>query len=85
MGMRTTLDIDDDLLELAQDHADRRHTSIDVAVSALIRHGLIAPVEFERSPITGFPLLPVPPGGGRTVTMEMVKALMDEEDEKYFQ
>lgn len=81
--MLTTLDIEDDLLELARGEAERRHTSIDAAVSMLIRKGLAAPA-YDISPVTGLPLLPVPLGGGRTVTVEMVKALMDEEDEKYF-
>ncbi len=81
--MRTTLDIDDDALALAQEEAERRHTSVDAAVSMLIRHAFAAPVRFETSPVTGLPVLPRRPGG-RTVTLEMVNALRDEEDEAYF-
>lgn len=81
--MQTTIDIDDDLLERAKDEADRRHTSIDAAVSMLIRRGLDGPLGMTISPVTGLPVLPQVPGA-TPVTLDMVKALMDEEDEKHF-
>ncbi|MBX3029542.1 MAG: CopG family transcriptional regulator [Chloroflexi bacterium] len=73
--MRTTLDIDDDVLLAARDLADRRGSSLGRAVSDLARQGLTR--TSERRTRNGIPLLPVRTGGP-VVTMELVNRLRDE-------
>lgn len=80
----TKLDIDDDALALAQGEADRRDVSLGEAISLLIRYALATPPRFVTNPLTGLPVLPRRPGG-TTVTLEMVNALRDEQDEAYVQ
>ena len=74
--MRTTITIDDDVLDAARSIAESRRQSIGEALSALARAGLrpTSPVRTRN----GIPLLPtrVP---GQKVTLEMVNALRDEE------
>ena len=74
--MRTTLDIDDDVLAAARSLAAQRRFSLGKVVSDLARQALI-----RRSKITvrsGVPLLPVKEGA-QPVTMEMVNSLRDEQ------
>jgi hypothetical protein len=46
--MRTTLTIDDDVLELATVHAKARNVSIGKAVSDLVRRGLRGPTPIRE-------------------------------------
>ncbi len=73
--MRTTLDIDEDVLLAARDLADRRGSSLGRAVSDLARQGLrrSEPAHVRN----GLPLFPVQPGAA-VVTMELVNRLRDE-------
>lgn len=87
--MQTTLDIDDDLIAPARALAAQRNISIDGLVSDMMRIaiGREMPVDddnplFERSS-SGILALRRR-HGGRPVTLEMVKALDELEDEKYF-
>lgn len=77
--MRTTIDIEDDLLAFARQEADRNRKSIGAIVSSMMRKGLELPTPSERSPRTGILMLPHRPDGG-PVTMEMVDRLRDELD-----
>ena len=56
--MRTTLNIDDEILEVARSLADERNTSVGAALSDLARRGLQQwPVAHETR--NGFPLFGV--------------------------
>lgn len=73
--MRTTLDIDEDVLLAARDLARRRRSSLGRAVSDLARQGL---TRSEPGGVrNGIPLFPVRPGAA-IVTMELVNRLRDE-------
>lgn len=82
--MRTTLDIDDDVLSAAKELARRERLSIGCIVSRLLRQGLtgqpraISPPSLEERElvsITGFRPFPA----GRLVTDEAVNRLRDAE------
>ncbi len=74
--MRTTVDIDDDVLLASKQIARERGLSLGQVLSNLARESLIATRPFATR--NGVPLLPVREGG-RVVTMELVNALRDEE------
>ncbi len=73
--MRTTLDIDDDLLVLARRLADQRGTSMGQVISELARSGL----QPKAAPKTrnGVPLLP-PKKSTRRPNLDLVNELRDE-------
>jgi hypothetical protein len=72
--MRTTIDIDDDVLTVAKAIAHQRNQTIGKVVSELARNSLRPPaVSGERN---GVPLLPV--GKPVVITPEIVNALRDE-------
>ncbi len=73
--MRTTLDIDDDILAAAKEMARRRRITIGKALSDLARRALTGPEAESRR--NGVPLFPVQPGAA-VVTMELVNRLRDE-------
>jgi hypothetical protein len=74
--MRTTLDIDEDVLLAAKEVARARKTTAGKVVSDWARKALTQKVEFTRSK-SGWPVLPVRPGG-KPVTLELVNKLRDE-------
>ena len=74
--MRTTLDIDDDVLEAAKNLAANRRTTAGKVLSALARQAL----EPRRTPAVrnGVPLLPRRPPGSPKITLDLVNRLRDE-------
>ena len=74
--MRTTLDIDDDVLEAAKELAASRSTTAGRVLSELARKGL-APARAPRVR-NGVPLLPRRPKGTPRPTMALVNRLRDE-------
>jgi hypothetical protein len=74
--MRTTLDIDQDVLLAAKQMARDRGVSTGRVISALARQALTPKGQYATR--NGIPLLPIRPDGG-IVTPELVKELMDEE------
>jgi len=74
--MRTTLTIDDDVLEAARERAEFERKTIGEVISSLARKGLTPE---ESAPIyrNGIRLLPIQPGA-EISTVEMIKELMDE-------
>jgi hypothetical protein len=74
--MRTTLTIDDDLLEAARERAEFERKTVGEVISTLVRKGL-CPVEPAPAFRNGVRLLPIQPGSG-IVTLEHVNRLRDE-------
>lgn len=81
--MRTTLDIDDDLLQAAKELARRERSTAGRVVSRLLRRSMtgeeVAPAtRIERGkPVAGFSPFPARPGV--VTTNEQVDALRDSE------
>lgn len=77
MSMRTTLDIDEDVLQAAKELAQQQKTTAGRVLSELARKGLQPPAESPELR-NGVPLLP-PRKGEKPVTSEAVDRLRDEE------
>lgn len=73
--MRTTLDIDDDVIAAARELARDEGTSIGAVVSDLARRGL-APARVARE--HGRPVIRAP-AGAPPITPEMVRRALDED------
>ncbi len=73
-SMRTTLDLDDDILAAARSIAAARKETMGKVVSDLIRQSLAAKVKKSRS---GLPLLPH--RRGVVVTQELIDRLREEQ------
>jgi hypothetical protein len=74
--VRTTLDIDDDVLTAVKDRAAAEKRSAGKVISELARRSLLARGEGETGIKNGFPQLPGPRG---IVTTELIDELLDEE------
>jgi hypothetical protein len=75
--MRTTLDIEDDVLEAAKELAQRDGGTAGQVISDLARRGLNAPAAKRRlGPRGGVPVLP---SRGEIVTLQHVQRIRDEE------
>jgi len=73
--MRTTLDLEEDILLAAKEIARQRGNTVGQVVSDLARQALT-----RRTPVSkkhGLPLFPVQPNAG-VVTLELVNHLRDE-------
>ena len=77
LNMRTTLDLDEDVLQAAKELASVRGVTAGRVVSDLVRKALTptGPIPKMRN---GVPLLPTRPGQ-RVMTMKLVNELRDEE------
>jgi hypothetical protein len=79
-SMRTTLDIDDDILLAAKERATRERKSLGAVVSALAREALQGPAPRVRgggsAPMGECVVLP---RRNEVVTLEKVRALQDQE------
>ncbi len=77
--MRTTLDIEDDVLQAAKELAQREGGTAGKVISDLARRGLVMPVagRKNRSSLRGG--VPVLPSRGELVTLEHVQKIQDEE------
>jgi hypothetical protein len=77
--MRTTLDIDDDVLRAAKDLARRQKTTAGKMISQLARRALASPPEGtgrEPKPVHGF--RPFPQRGG-IVTNDLIDRLREDD------
>ena len=82
--MRTTLDIDDDILAVIKDIAAAQKISAGKVVSELTRKALAGPVAEEDDSVDSPPLAgfkPLPRRSGAVVTTELVNRLMHDGDE----
>jgi hypothetical protein len=77
--MRTTLNVDDDILDVAKNIALVRQISVGQALSDLARRGMKTPVGLKRDPVSGFWVFDVPEGASR-ITSEDVQRALDSED-----
>jgi hypothetical protein len=75
--MRTTLDIDRDVLEAAKELADLRGSTAGKVLSELARKALAAPGRAVKVR-NGVPVLPRRPSGSARPTMTSVNRLRDE-------
>jgi hypothetical protein len=83
--MRTTLQLDDDVLAAARVLARQKRTSLGAVISSLVRQALVAPVENASGTASssdgdhrnGVPLLPWK-ADGAPVDLELVNRLRDE-------
>ena len=76
--MRTTLDIDDDVLQAAKEIAATERRTAGKVLSDLARKGLM-PVRQKVRVRNGVPLLPPPAPGTPPMTMKRVNELRDDE------
>jgi len=77
--MRTTLDIEDDVLQAAKELAQREGGTAGQVISTLARRGLALPTagRKNRSGVRGG--VPMLPSRGEVVTLEHVQQLQDKE------
>jgi hypothetical protein len=73
--MRTTLNIDEDVVAAARELAAGEHRSLGSVISELARRGL-TPARVEAA--GGLPVIRVPPGAP-AITPEMVRRALDED------
>jgi hypothetical protein len=83
--MRTTLDIDDDVLTAAKELAKARDSTTGEVISELARKALTAPTETSASSGPAGAVLKngwyvLPSRGGPPVTSQLVQRLLDEAD-----
>ncbi|HEY1243372.1 MAG TPA: CopG family transcriptional regulator [Hyphomicrobiaceae bacterium] len=79
--MRTTLDIDDDVLQAAKERARAEGKTAGQVVSELIRQALTQPRDrLDMSRIQVVDGIPVLPSRGTVVTQEQVQRLIEEAD-----
>ncbi len=74
--MRTTLNLDDDVMDLLKGYAETRSVPLGKAASQLLRRGLEAPVQTRL--VHGFHVVVLPEKSGE-VTSEKVKQLLEDE------
>jgi coenzyme F420-reducing hydrogenase beta subunit len=81
--MRTTLDIDEDLLQAAKERARREHKTAGQVVSELLRQALTAhrtdAAAAVREPEGVYGFIPFPSRGDFVITNEMINRIRDEE------
>jgi hypothetical protein len=74
--MRTTLNLDDDVLREVKEYADSRSVALGRAVSDLVRRGLNTPVQTQV--VNGFHVV-VLPTGSPAIYPDQVKRLLEDE------
>jgi hypothetical protein len=77
--VRTTLDIDPDVLQAAKELALREGTTAGQVLSALARRGLTTAANPSATAERSRSGIPVLPSRGEIITLEKVQQLMDKE------
>lgn len=80
--MRTTLDIDDDILAVVRERARREKQSIGHVLSRLARAALQSAAAVSPASRNGLPILPAS-RDARPVTLELVNQLRDGAIDRY--
>lgn len=75
--MRTTLDLDPDVLQAAKEIASARGTTAGKVISDLVRKAL-EPAASSLTVRNGVPLMPRRPAGSPPITVKFVEDLLDE-------
>jgi|SRR5277367_5416679 hypothetical protein len=75
-GMRTTLNLDDDVVELLRSYAESRSVALGKAASDLMRRGLTSPMQTRM--VNGFCAV-ILPEDSPVVTSERIKQLLEDE------
>ncbi len=75
--MRTTLNLDEDVLATLKRYAEDRSLPLGKAASNVMRRGFEAPVETRL--VNGFHTIVLPPGPTEKITTERVKELLEDE------
>ena len=79
--MRTTVNLDQDVYEIATLYARGRGVTLSAALSELARKGVSAPPSESTSRLVRAPNdLLIFPAQGRVITSEMVKEALEEDD-----
>jgi hypothetical protein len=73
--MRTTLNLDDDVLEMVRQYSEARSVALGKAASELVRKGFFSPTPTRI--VNGIVVFDVPPDSPR-ITTERVKELESE-------
>ncbi|HWH90375.1 MAG TPA: CopG family transcriptional regulator [Candidatus Binatia bacterium] len=74
--MRTTVDIDDDVLQAAKELATREKSTAGRVISNLARRALVATPTAKKRTKNAVPVLP---RRGDTITLDHVRKLMEQE------
>jgi hypothetical protein len=77
--VRTTLDIDDDVLQAAKELAWKEHTTTGRMISKLARRALNGSIEPTKEKFVFKNGIPVRPSRGEIITLEHVQTIIDEE------
>lgn len=77
--MRTTLDIEDDILQAAKELAQLEGVSAGKVISRLARRGLNGSSQPRKANIKYRNGVPILPSRGEIITYEHIQNLMDEE------
>ena len=77
--MRTTLDIEDDVLQAAKELARSQGRTAGEIISSLARRGLAVPAAQKKNRPAMRGGVPVLPSRGEVVTLEHVQKLRDQE------
>ena len=77
--MRTTLDIEDDVLQAAKELAQREGGTAGKVISTLARRGLAASPRQPKKPSNSRSGVPLLPSRGEVVTLKRLQHLMDKE------
>jgi hypothetical protein len=74
--MRTTLNLDDDAVEILRQYSQTRSLALGKAASELVRKGAASPTPTRL--VDGFVVFDIPPGGPK-ISSERVKELLESE------
>lgn len=77
--MRTTLDIEDDVLQAAKELAHKEGSTAGRVISRLVRSALNGASVGSRSKFVYKNGIPVRPSRGEIITLEHIQKIMDEE------
>ncbi len=69
--MRTTLSLDDDIVDEVKRYAENRSLALGKAVSELVRRALTTPRPTRMDPVTGLRVFDLPANSPKVTTMKV--------------